>query len=227
MYADKQRQRKGGSATYHEQQERTTPAGAHPRRELPVPGDRRVLAEAESLLANGFEVGIICPATGDSPPRDIINGVLVERFRARRSPFDSGGATAQVLEYIEALVKTLRLMIRLVRSPDSTSSRPATPDLFFLIVWPFKLAGKRFIFDQHDLSPELYSSLYGRDSGLIMSALRWSERLSYRLADAVIASNESYRRIALTRGNVAADRVFVVRNGPARTGRCPSRPTRR
>ncbi len=180
-----------------------------------MPGDRRVLAEAESLLANGFEVGIICPATGDSPPRDIINGVLVERFRARRSPFDSGGATAQVLEYIEALVKTLRLMIRLVRSPGFDVVQACNPpDLFFLIVWPFKLAGKRFIFDQHDLSPELYSSLYGRDSGLIMSALRWSERLSYRLADAVIASNESYRRIALTRGNVAADRVFVVRNGP-------------
>lgn len=181
----------------------------------PVPGDRRVLAEAESLLANGYAVSVICPATGDSPPREVFNGVLVERFRAGRSPFASGGAREQVLEYLEALAKTVRIMLRLARSPGFDVIQACNPpDLFFLIAWPFRLAGKRFIFDQHDLSPELYSSLYGRDTGLIMSALRWSERLSYRLADAVMVCNESYRRIALTRGGVAADRVFVVRNGP-------------
>ena len=118
-------------------------------------------------------------------------------------------------EYLVALAKTLRLMIGLARSPGFDVIQACNPpDLFFPITWPFKLAGKRFIFDQHDLSPELYSTLYGRDSGPIMWVLRWSERLSYRLADAVIASNESYRRVALTRGRVAADRVFVVRNGP-------------
>ena len=181
----------------------------------PVPGDRRVTAEAESLLANGFAVSIICPAVGEQRPHEILRGVLVERYRLRRSPFASGGAGSQVAEYLEALGKTLWLMLRLSRSPGFDVIQACNPpDLFFLISWPFKLAGKRFIFDQHDLSPELYASLYSRDGGLVMKALLLSERLSYRLADAVLACNESYHRIAITRGGVAPDKIFVVRNGP-------------
>ena len=180
-----------------------------------MPQDRRVAAEAASLLANGFSVSVICPATRDQPQQEILNGVLVKRYYPRRPTCASGGAASQVAEYLVALAETLRLMISVARSPGFDVVQACNPpDLFFLISWPFKLLGKRFIFDQHDLSPELYSTLYGRTRGPIMSALRWSERMSYRLADAVIVCNESYRRIALTRGGVAADQVFVVRNGP-------------
>jgi glycosyltransferase involved in cell wall biosynthesis len=174
--------------------------------------DRRVTAEARSLVASGFVVSVICPAGPGEPLRESLNGVLVRRYRLR---FASGGTRSQVTEYTMALAKTLWLMVGMARSPGFDVIQACNPpDLLFLVTWPFKLMGKRFIFDQHDLTPELYSTLYGRDTGPIMEALRWSERMSYRLADAVIACNESYRKLALSRGGVAADGVFIVRNGP-------------
>jgi glycosyltransferase involved in cell wall biosynthesis len=177
-----------------------------------VPHDRRVMEEARSLLASGFGVSVICPAPPGEPLRESLDGVEVRRYRPRRA---SGGARSQITEYLVALGKTAWLMVGLARSGGFDVIQACNPpDLFFLIAWPFRLAGKRFIFDQHDLSPELYSTLYGRDRGLIMSLLRWAERMSYRHADAVIACNESYRKLALSRGGVAADRVFIVRNGP-------------
>jgi glycosyltransferase involved in cell wall biosynthesis len=174
--------------------------------------DRRVTAEARSLLASGIGVSVICPAAPSERPHESLDGVLVRSYSPRHA---SGGAPSQIAEYLVALGKTLWLMIGLARSPGFDLIQACNPpDLFFLVSWPFKLAGKRFIFDQHDLTPELYSTLYGRDTGPIMAALRWAERMSYRLADAVIACNESYRNLALSRGGVAPDRVFVVRNGP-------------
>lgn len=178
----------------------------------PVPGDRRVTAEAQSLLDNGYVVSVICPAEVGGTLDVPVDGVIVKRYRAMAS---QGGAVSQVLEYLVALVKTLWLMIGLSRNPGFDVIHACNPpDLFFLITWPFKLAGKRFIFDQHDLAPELYSALYGRDSGIILKALQWTERLSYRHSDVVIVPNESYKRLACSRGNVSPDEVFVVRNGP-------------
>jgi glycosyltransferase involved in cell wall biosynthesis len=178
----------------------------------PVPGDRRVTDEARALQANGYVVSVIAPAGPGQPRRGSVDGVQVRRYRALHA---RGGARAQVVEYLNALIKTFWLMVALSRSPGFDVVEACNPpDLFFLIVWPFKLFGKRFIFDQHDLTPELYSSLYMRDSGLIMRVLRWSERRTYRLADVVLSCNESYRRLALTRGGKTRDQVFVVRNGP-------------
>lgn len=177
-----------------------------------VPYDRRVTAEAKSLLADGYVVSVICPAAPDQPLSESIDGVEVRRYRGRPS---RGGALSQVAEYLVALAKTLWLMIGLARSPGFDVVHACNPpDLFFAIVWPFTLAGKRFVFDQHDLSPELYAGLYGRDRGPIMAALRLTERASYKAADAVIVVNESYKRLAIERGGMDADRVFVVRNGP-------------
>ena len=177
-----------------------------------VPHDRRVTEEAKSLVANGYIVSVICPADLGEPLRESIAGALVRRYRPRRS---EGGALSQVLEYLVALTKTFALMLALSREPGFDVVQACNPpDLFFLIAWPFKLAGKRFIFDQHDLSPELYAGLYDRVDGPIMAVLRWSERMSYRSSDAVMVANESYKRLACARGGVDEDGVFVVRNGP-------------
>lgn len=177
-----------------------------------VPHDRRVTEEARALVEAGYTVSVICPADEGEPLCDEVVGAHVRRYR----PYVArGGAVSQILEYLVALGKTFWLMLRLVRRPGFDVIHACNPpDLFPLISWPFTLAGKRFIFDQHDLSPELYAALYGRDDGLVMGALRLTERMSYRLADVVIATNESYRRIACSRGGVDPDRVFVVRNGP-------------
>ena len=188
----------------------------------PVPGDRRVTDEARSLLANGYVVSVIAPAGPGQPRREAVDGIEVRRYHAVHA---SGGAGAQVVEYMNALVKTFWLMVVLSRRPGFDVIEACNPpDLFFLIVWPFKLLGKRFIFDQHDLTPELYSSLYMRDRGLIMRVLRWSEHRTYRLADVVLSCNESYRRLALTRGGKTPDRVFVVRNGPGENWPIPVAP---
>ncbi len=178
----------------------------------PLPDDRRVTEEARSLQASGYVVSVICPGVAGQPLAESLDGVEIRRYRPWAS---RGGALSQGMEYLTALTKTLGLMIALSRNPGFDVIQACNPpDLFFLIVWPFKLAGKRFIFDQHDLSPELYASLYSRDRGLLMWLLRRTERLSYGLSDAVIVTNESYRRLALSRGRVRPDRVFVVRNGP-------------
>lgn len=193
-------------------------SGGHRRRVLilieneSIPHDRRVAEEVRSLVAAGFDVSVICPAFEGEPLRDAWEGAQIRRYRPREA---GGGAFSQVAEYGLALVKTLWLMLALARSPGFDVIQACNPpDLFFTITWPFKLAGKRFVFDQHDLTPELYRSLYRRDSGALVALLRWSERRSYRHADAVVACNESYRALAVGRGGVSEDRVFVVRNGP-------------
>jgi glycosyltransferase involved in cell wall biosynthesis len=178
----------------------------------PVPGDRRVTAEALSLFKHGYTVSVICPAEVGGTLEEPVDGVTVKRYRSMVS---KGGAFSQILEYLVALIKTFWLMLELARTPGFDVIQACNPpDLFFLITWPFKLAGKRFIFDQHDLSPELYSALYERDSGFIMKVLQWTERLSYRHADVIMVPNESYKRVACLRGGVSPDDVFVVRNGP-------------
>ena len=177
------------------------------------PGDVRVRKEAKSLRESGYVVSVICPALPEEPLKESLWDVDVRRYRPLLA---RGGAVSQGLEYLTALIKTLWIMIKLLRSPGFDAIQACNPpDLFFLIAWPFKLAGKRFIFDQHDLAPELYSTLYCRDRGLVMRFMRWSERMSYALSDVVIVCNESYRRLALSRGGVESDRVFTVRNGPS------------
>jgi glycosyltransferase involved in cell wall biosynthesis len=189
----------------------------HPRvlmlvENAPVPGDRRVTEEARALVANGYDVSVICPAIPAQRIDESLDGIAVHRYRPYVA---SGGVLSQVTEYAVALVKTFWMMLGQLADPGFDVIIAANPpDLFFLIVWPFRLMGKRFIFDQHDLTPELFSALYRRDSGVIVRVLRWCERRTYGISDAVIACNESYRRIASTRGGVEPERIFVVRNGP-------------
>ena len=98
----------------------------------PVPEDRRVTAEAQSLLANGYDVSVICPTTGDQPLREDLDGVLVARYRPYQPPCASGGAREQVTEYVVALARTLRLMAGLARSPGFDVIQACNPpDLFF------------------------------------------------------------------------------------------------
>ena len=88
------------------------------------------------------------------------------------------------------------------------------PDFLLLPAWPLKRRGARLVFDHHDLVPELYLSRFGGRRDVLYLITRALERLTFRLADVVIATNESYRRIALTRGRKRPEDVFVVRNGP-------------
>ena len=88
------------------------------------------------------------------------------------------------------------------------------PETYWLLAWFWRLFGKRFLFDHHDLSPEMYAAKFGRDSGLLYQALLFLERMTFRSADVVMTTNESHKRIAQARGGVAPEDVFVVRSGP-------------
>jgi glycosyltransferase involved in cell wall biosynthesis len=179
---------------------------------LPVPFDKRVWNEATALVRAGYTVSVICPVgRGFEARREVRDGVTMYRHPL---PLEADGALGYALEYSSALFWELVLAIRVaMREGFDVLQACNPPDTIFLIGALFKLFGKRFIFDHHDINPELYVAKFGRkDWGyrLICALERWT----FRTADLSLATNESYRDIAITRGGMAAERVFVVRSGP-------------
>jgi glycosyltransferase involved in cell wall biosynthesis len=178
---------------------------------LSVPFDRRVWQECRALTAAGYEVSVICPqgASQDREPFALIDGVSIHRYPLTAV---TGGALDYLREYPAAIWRSWRLARRLGRFDVVHICNP--PDLLFLVALPLKLRGARVIFDQHDLVPELYESRFGRGRDLLYRAVVALERLTYKLADVVLATNDSYRSAALQRGRKAPERVFVVRSAP-------------
>jgi glycosyltransferase involved in cell wall biosynthesis len=174
---------------------------------LPSPFDRRVWQEATTLAAAGYSVSIICP-TGRGYERKFeqIDGIQIWRYRL---PLEGAGAAGYALEYLAALAKTFALALRVAAGRGFDVIHACNPpDLFFLIGAFFKIFGKKFVFDHHDLNPELYEAKFGRRDFFYRLMLRL-ERWTYRTADLAIATNESYRRVAIERGRMAPERVFV------------------
>ncbi len=179
---------------------------------LSVPFDRRVWQMSSALTEAGYRVEVICPrgTKRDTEPYAEIEGVKIHRYRLRTA---TGGPLGYAREYGTALFESFRRSLALGRFDVVHACNP--PDLLFLVALPLKLRGARFIFDHHDLVPELYRSRFadrGRDV-LYRGVLRM-ERLTFKFADAVIATNESYRQVAIERGGKAPESVFVVRSGP-------------
>lgn len=180
---------------------------------LPVPFDRRVWLEATTLHRAGYVVSVICP-TGKRYPAgyELLEGVHIHRYDL---PNTGIGFFAYVREYAVSLLKTLWLSFKVARRPGFDLIHACNPpDLFFLIAWLYKPFGKKFVFDQHDLSPETYRVQRQGREGLIYRLLLILERLTYATADVVIATNESIRGFAHGRGHVPDDRIFTVRTGP-------------
>jgi glycosyltransferase involved in cell wall biosynthesis len=178
---------------------------------LSVPFDRRVWQEARALTDAGWGVTVICPrgVKRDTEPRAVLDGVEILRYPLSAA---TGGPLGFVKEYGAALWHTVRLARRAGRVDVVHACNP--PDLLFLVALPRKLRGTRFVFDQHDLVPELYLSRFGRRDDLLFKAMLLLERITYRLADLVIATNDSYRDAALSRGHKRPDEVVVVRSAP-------------
>jgi glycosyltransferase involved in cell wall biosynthesis len=180
---------------------------------LPVPFDRRVWSEARTLRDAGYEVSVICPkGKGATASRETLDGIHIYRHPL---PFEAKGALGYLLEYSTALFWELWLAIRIYREQGFDVIQACNPpDLIFLIGAVFKLLfGTRFIFDHHDINPELYEAKFGHRN-FLWKIVVFFERLSFWLADVSIATNQSYRAIAIERGGMSADRVFVVRSGP-------------
>lgn len=180
---------------------------------LPVPFDRRVWAEAQSLRRAGYDVSVICPRGPlATSPFEQIDGIDIYRHPL---PIQAKGKLAYVVEYSTALFWEFVYSIKVFwRGGFDVIHACNPPDLIFLIGAFYKyLFGKKFIFDHHDLNPELFEAKFGR-RGMIWKTLVLLERVTFKVADISIATNLSYARVAVQRGNMRPDRVFVVRSGP-------------
>ena len=179
---------------------------------LPLPFDRRVWQEAKTLRAAGAVVSIICP-TGKGFTRryEEIEGIHIHRHPL---PLDASGALGYLLEYGAALFweTVLAWKIFLTRGFDVIQGCNP-PDLIFAVALPFRLFGVRYIFDHHDINPELYEAKFGK-RGAFWRLMRLLERITFKVATVSIATNESYKTIAVERGGMRPEDVFVVRSGP-------------
>jgi glycosyltransferase involved in cell wall biosynthesis len=180
---------------------------------LPVPFDRRVWLECLALRDHGYEVSVVCPQGKDDPRYHVVDGIHLFKYRAFPP------ITRQAMFIAEYAYSILATMVNLAkawkRRPFSVVQVCNPPDVLWAAVAPFMLLfGVRMVFDQHDLCPELYRSRFAVPSPLPYRALLLAERLTYRLSAHVIATNDSYRRVALERGGKRPDEVTVVRSGP-------------
>lgn len=190
---------------------------------LPVPFDRRVWQEALALVDAGYRVHVICPGTKEHPKRrEILDGVHIYRYppvlEARRS-------AAYLMEYGIAILAQLRIALAIrLRHRISVVHVCNPPDLLFLVALPLIGLGCRVVYDHHDACPELMMAKGYREESPLVRVAKLCERLTYRLATVSIETNESYREIALSRGRMACDDVFIVRSAPAASRFANSQP---
>jgi len=180
---------------------------------LPVPFDRRVWLECQALVSAGYRVAVVCPKGDGDPAYDVVDGVELHKYR----PYAPGGSKIGfVTEYAYSFLATTWLAFKARRSGRFGVLQACNPpDIFWPIALTLRALDRtRFVFDHHDLSPELYESRFPDGPKLPYKVLRALERWTYRTADHVISTNESYRSIAATRSGKPATDVTVVRTGP-------------
>lgn len=179
---------------------------------LPVPFDRRMWLQATTLADAGFPVAVICPRGTEAAAYECRDGVHIYRYPLR----SRGGLLGHVLEYGTALPATLALAcVAYARHGFAVVHAANPPDLFFAIALLFRPLGVRFVFDHHDLMPEICLARWrGWRQRLLFRVSRLAEAATYGCADRVIATNESYRGVALSRGGMPPERVTVVRSAP-------------
>ncbi len=179
---------------------------------LPVPLDRRVWNECQALVAAGYRVSVICPKGPGDPSFQELDGVRIHKYAP---PPAKEGLAAFVYESGYCWLRTAHLARRIHRhEPFDAIQACNPPDTFWALASLFKPLGVRFVFDHHDLCPEIYRSRFDRHDGPALRLLLALERATFATADHVISTNESYRKVAMTRGRRRWDETTVVRSGP-------------
>jgi len=178
-----------------------------------VPYDRRVWAEARSAKEMDLDVTVICPTNERARVRyESIEGIEIFRYPELAG---TSGRSGIAFEYLHAFFwQTLLSWKVYLRKPFQIVHGANPPDDVFLLAAFFRLLGSRFVYDQHDLSPELYLTKYPGRRGLLYRVLLLLERFSCRTAHAVVTANDSYRRITGDRHGISQEKIFVVRNDP-------------
>jgi glycosyltransferase involved in cell wall biosynthesis len=180
---------------------------------LPVPFDRRVWLECRALTAAGYDVTVVCPKGKGDPAHEVLEGVTLLKY----SPYaPGGGALGFVMEYAYSFLATARLVLRARRQGRFDVLQACNPpDIFWPIArWLRRRDGSRFVFDHHDLCPELYDSRFPQGHQLPRRGLLALEKATFRSADHVVATNASYAEVAVDRGGKRPMEVTVVRTGP-------------
>lgn len=180
---------------------------------LTVPLDRRVWQEAQALRDAGYTVSVICPTGGRYTAKyEILDGIHIFRHPL---PLEADGALGYAVEYASALFWETVLSFKVrARMGFDVIQACNPPDTIFLLASFWRLlAGTRFVFDHHDINPELYEAKFGK-RGVFHRLLGWLERCTFRAADVSIATNDTFKEIAIRRGGMSPDRVFVVRSLP-------------
>ncbi|TFC07186.1 glycosyltransferase WbuB [Cryobacterium adonitolivorans] len=183
---------------------------------LPVPLDRRVWLECNALAAQGYTVSVICPKGPGDGSYELLDGIAIYKYRP--SP-EARGVFGFALEFTWCWILTALLSLRVRRERGFDVIQACNPpDTYWLLAWLWRARGVRFIFDQHDLNPELFLSRFGKPSSpaarIEYRGLLWLERMTYRIADRVISTNGSYKAVAERRGHRDPATVTVVRSGP-------------
>ncbi len=183
---------------------------------LPVPLDRRVWLEANALTEAGYEVSVICPKGPGDPAYQELDGIHIHKYAP---PRQADGFAGYAWEFLYCWLRTALLTLKVRRRrPFRVLQACNPPDIYWSLALLWRIAGVRFVFDHHDLNPEVFRSRFGEPAGLAaraqLKALYWLERRTFRTADRVISTNESYREIALRRGGVPHEHTAVVRSGP-------------
>jgi glycosyltransferase involved in cell wall biosynthesis len=194
------------------------------------PFDVRVRNESELLREEGYDITVICLKRKGEKSSEIVRGIRVYRIPKveffEKAPVEHESPLQRRLTRLKAFLGYLSeyayFTLACLAMSFYTAARHGVdvihahnpPDTLFLVALPFKLFGKKCIFDHHDLAPELYQSRYKTRQSIVLWGLIWAERCSLKLADVTIATNESYKQIQIKRGGVRPDRCFVVRNGP-------------
>ena len=200
-----------------------TPNTATPSRKSPrvlfllenctYPKDDRVRRETRTLVAAGFRVSVICPAGNGQSLLETVNAVRVYRYPG--TP-DARGFFGYIWEYGYSLsaIFLISLAVWVTQGFDILHAAHP-PDTFAFLGAFYKIMGKRYVMDHHDIAPELYRARFQqRGNPAVFAALRWMEKFSCRVANAVIATNRSYKALVMQRDGVADERVTIVRNGP-------------
>jgi len=180
---------------------------------LPVPFDRRVWLECQALTSAGYRVAVVCPKGKGDPAYQVIDGVELYKYR----PYAPGGSKVSfIAEYAYSFTATAWAALKARRSGRFAVIQACNPpDIFWPLALAFRaLEGTRFVFDHHDLCPELFQSRFPQGPKLPYRGLLGLERRTHRAADHVISTNDSYREIAITRSGRRPDDVTVVRTGP-------------
>lgn len=180
---------------------------------LPVPFDRRVWLEATTLASSGYTVSVICPKLkGLNKTHETLEGVNIYRYPM---PFDPSSRLGFAAEFVWAWLATAFMSIVVgLRHGFDLIHACNPPETYWLLALLWRPFGKVFVFDHHDLSPEMFQAKFGNGNRLLFRILRLFERATFAVAQVSLATNESHRQTAIERGKMRPEDVFVVRSGP-------------